>query len=184
LLKASYRFVTSDGNPHRLKSGYKSCAGQSAGARVATEYGRILQDEQGDAVDIQLAGKDDETMDMDRNAETMDRPPPEHNWVPILRRGLGDQIWLCKVWDEIYGNSRFSYLADCSRPVFSLELEKICKDKARKRGAPRFLYEGEIGYLVRLSGRYGEDVEASRSDGAESGAKSGPTDGRGVEEID
>jgi len=71
-LKASYRFVTTDGNPHRLKSGHKSCAGQSAGAGVATEYGRILRDEQGGAVYIQLAGEDYETMGMDRNVKTMD----------------------------------------------------------------------------------------------------------------
>lgn len=92
------------------------------------------------------------------------RPPPGHNWVPILRRGLGDQIRLCKVWDEIYENSWFSYLADYSRPVFFLELEKICEDKTRERGAPRFLSEGEIGYLARLSGRHGGDIEAMARD--------------------
>jgi len=69
------------------------------------------------------------------------------------------------VWDEIYEKSWFSYLADYSRPVFFLELEKICEDKARKRGtASRFLSRGEIGYLTRLVRRHGEDVEAMGRD--------------------
>ena len=89
------------------------------------------------------------------------RRPSGHNWVSILRRGLGDQIRLCKVWDKIYENSWFSYLADYSRPGFCVELEKISEDK---RGAPRFLSEGEMGYLARLVGRHGGDVEAMARD--------------------
>ena len=69
------------------------------------------------------------------------------------------------MWDEIYENSWFSYLADYSRPVFCVELEKICEDKGRKRGAaPRCLSGGEIGYLTGLVGRHGEDVEAMARD--------------------
>jgi len=51
-----------------------------------------------------------------------------------------------------------------SRVLSSHELEKICKDKTRKCGAPRFLYEGEIGYLAQLSGRHGKDVEVMAQD--------------------
>jgi len=49
-------------------------------------------------------------------------------------------------------------------PCSFLELEKICEDKTRKRGAPRFLSEGEIEYLARLSGRHGGDFEAMARD--------------------
>jgi hypothetical protein len=84
-----------------------------------------------------------------------------YNWVPILRRGLGDQIRLCKVWDEIYENSWFNCRADYSRPGFCLELEKLSEGKGR---APRFLSGGEIGYLKGLVGRHGEDVEAMARD--------------------
>lgn len=44
----------------------------STGAKNPTRYGRILRDEQGNAVDIELEDEEDETMDTDRNVETMD----------------------------------------------------------------------------------------------------------------
>jgi nucleolar protein 16 len=44
----------------------------SAGAKIPAGYGRILRDEQGNAVDIELAEEDDETMDTDRSVQTMD----------------------------------------------------------------------------------------------------------------
>jgi len=50
----------------------KGVAVLSTGAKIPVGYGRILRDEQGNAVDIELAGEDDETMDTDRNVETMD----------------------------------------------------------------------------------------------------------------
>ena len=45
----------------------------------------------------------------------------------------------------------------------TLELEKISEDKG-KRGVPRFLSEGEAGYLTRLVSRHGEDMEAMARD--------------------
>ena len=45
----------------------------STGAKTRTGYGRILRDEEGNAVDIQLVDEEDwESMDTDRNVETMD----------------------------------------------------------------------------------------------------------------
>ena len=94
-----------------------------------------------------------------------DHPPPGHNWAAIQRRGLGDQIRLCKVRKETNESSWYSCLADCSRPAFFPlpELEKICEDK-RKRAAPRVLSEGETGYLSRLVARHGEDMEGMARD--------------------
>lgn len=63
----------------------------------------------------------------------------------------------------LYESSWCSNLADYSRPGFFLELEKISEDKG-KRGAPRFLSEGELGHLTRLVGRHREDVEAMARD--------------------
>ena len=40
--------------------------------KIPVGYGRILRDEQGNAVDIEFGEEDDETMDTDRNVETMD----------------------------------------------------------------------------------------------------------------
>jgi nucleolar protein 16 len=39
----------------------------------------------------------------------------------------------------------------------------MSEDKS-KRGAPRFLSAGELGYLSRLVGRHGEDVEGMARD--------------------
>ena len=50
----------------------KGVAVLSTGAKIPIGYGRILRDEQGNAVDIELGEEDDETMDTDRNVETMD----------------------------------------------------------------------------------------------------------------
>jgi nucleolar protein 16 len=50
----------------------KGVAGLSAGAKIPAGYGRILRDEQGNAVDIELGEEDDLAMDTDRNVETMD----------------------------------------------------------------------------------------------------------------
>jgi len=50
----------------------KGVAVLSTGGKIPAGHGRILRDEQGNAVDIQLAEEDDETMDTDRNVETMD----------------------------------------------------------------------------------------------------------------
>ena len=44
----------------------------SSDAPIPAGYGRILRDEQGNAVDIELAEEDDETMDTDRKVGTMD----------------------------------------------------------------------------------------------------------------
>lgn len=50
----------------------KGVAALSSEAAIPRGYGRILRDEQGNAVDIELADEGDETMDTDRNGETMD----------------------------------------------------------------------------------------------------------------
>lgn len=47
--------------------------------------------------------------------------------------------------------------------VHTLELEKIYGDQG-KRGAPRYVSEGEAGYLRRLVGRHGENFEAMARD--------------------
>ena len=47
--------------------------------------------------------------------------------------------------------------------VYTLELEKIFGDQG-KRGAPRYVSEGEAGYLRRLVGRHGENLEAMARD--------------------
>ena len=44
----------------------------STGATIPVGYGRILRDEQGNAVDIEFGGEDGEMMDTDRNVEIMD----------------------------------------------------------------------------------------------------------------
>jgi nucleolar protein 16 len=44
----------------------------SAGAKIPAGYGRILRDEQGHAVDVEFGDEEGETMDTDRNVETMD----------------------------------------------------------------------------------------------------------------
>ena len=49
----------------------KGVATMSAGARIPRGYGRILRDEQGNAVDIEL-GDVDEEMDTDRKVWTME----------------------------------------------------------------------------------------------------------------
>lgn len=56
-----------------------------------------------------------------------------------------------------------SYPADCSRPGLVLGLEKISEDKS-KRGAGRYLSQGEVGYLSRLVARHRGDVEAMARD--------------------
>ena len=50
----------------------KGAATLSTGRKTPVRYGRILRDEQGNAVDIQSADEDSETMDTDRKVETMD----------------------------------------------------------------------------------------------------------------
>lgn len=50
----------------------KGVGAPSREAPVPPGYGRILRDEQGNAVDIELGDEDDETMDTDRKVETMD----------------------------------------------------------------------------------------------------------------
>lgn len=49
----------------------KGVAELSTGAKIPVGYGRILRDEQGNAVDIELADEDAETMDTVRNTGTM-----------------------------------------------------------------------------------------------------------------
>jgi nucleolar protein 16 len=50
----------------------KGVAELSTGAKIPVGYGRILRDEQGNAVDIEFGDEDVEGMDTDRNEETMD----------------------------------------------------------------------------------------------------------------
>lgn len=50
----------------------KGFAAPSAGGKVPAGYGRILRDEQGNAVDIELGDEDDGELDADRKVETMD----------------------------------------------------------------------------------------------------------------
>jgi len=121
----------------------------STGGKIPVGYGRILRDEQGNAVDIELAEEDDETMDTDRNVGTMDEMDP----------GYLDEK--STIWTQLGAHTA----TGTRRPNSVVqELEKICEDKTRKRGAPRFLSEGEIGYLTVLVGRHGEDVEAMARD--------------------
>jgi len=44
----------------------------STGEKIPAGYGRILRDEQGNAVEIELGDEDDETLGADRNKGTMD----------------------------------------------------------------------------------------------------------------
>lgn len=50
----------------------KGVAELSTGGKIPGGYGRILRDEQGNAVDIEFGEEDVETMDTDGNVETMD----------------------------------------------------------------------------------------------------------------
>ena len=50
----------------------KGVAELSSGGKIPGGYGRILRDEQGNAVDIEFADEDVGTMDTDENVETMD----------------------------------------------------------------------------------------------------------------
>jgi len=52
----------------------KGIAELSVGAKIPVGYGRIIRDEQGNAVDIELADEEDdgETLDTGRDVETMD----------------------------------------------------------------------------------------------------------------
>lgn len=117
----------------------------STGAKLPIKYGRILRDEQGNAVDIELAGEDVEGVDTDREGHTMDVYADEKlvtTWTQLGRR-------------TTTGSKRPNSVAE--------ELEKIFGDQG-KRGAPRYVSEGEAGYLKRLVGRYGEDLEAMARD--------------------
>jgi len=124
----------------------KDIAALSAGARIPAGYGRILRDDQGNAVDIELADED-ETMDTDRKVETMD--DMDHAYL--------DQK-SAPTWTQLGPRTR------TKRPNSVVqELEKISEDKGKRR-APRFLSEGEVGYLARLVGRHREDVEGMARD--------------------
>jgi len=50
----------------------KGVAELSTGGKIPPGYGRILRDEQGNAVDIEFADEDVERMDTDESVETMD----------------------------------------------------------------------------------------------------------------
>jgi len=50
----------------------KGVAELSTGGKIPTGYGRILRDEQGDAVDIEFGDEGVGTMDTDENVDTMD----------------------------------------------------------------------------------------------------------------
>jgi len=50
----------------------KGAAELPTGAKIPAGYGRILRDEEGNAVDIELADEDDETTGADRGGGTMD----------------------------------------------------------------------------------------------------------------
>lgn len=50
----------------------KGVATLSSGGKLPRGYGRILRDEQGNAVDIELADVDEEIDDTDRKVETME----------------------------------------------------------------------------------------------------------------
>jgi len=117
----------------------------STGAKNPTKYGRILRDEQGNAVDIELEDEEDGTMDTDRSVETMDVYADEK---------------LATRWSQLGPRTA----TRTKRPNSVVEeLEKISGDQGN-RGMPRFLSEGEAGYLRRLVGRHGEDMEAMARD--------------------
>ncbi|KAF9648069.1 hypothetical protein BDM02DRAFT_3074501, partial [Thelephora ganbajun] len=107
-------------------------------AKIPAGYGRIVRDEQGNTVEIELAEEDDETMDTtDRNVLTM------------------------KDMDHAYLDEKS---ASTWTQLGPREATRTRRPNSDKRGAPRFLSEGEFGYLIRLVARYGEDVEAMARD--------------------
>ena len=57
----------------------KGVAELSTGAKIPAGYGRILRDEQGDAVDIEFGDEDVERVDTDRKEETMDAYADENS---------------------------------------------------------------------------------------------------------
>jgi len=123
----------------------KGVAELSTGAKIPPRYGRILRDEQGNAVDIELGEEDVEGVDTDRDVETMD--------VYLDQK-------TATTWSQLGPRTA----ARTKRPNSVVqELEKISEDQGH-RGMPRFLSEGEAGCLRRLVGRHGEDVEAMARD--------------------
>lgn len=61
----------------------------STGAKIPIQYGRIVRDEQGNAVDIELAGEDVGGVDTDREGGTMDVSADEKSvttWTQLGRR--------------------------------------------------------------------------------------------------
>jgi len=116
----------------------------TTGTRISARHGRIVRDEQGNAVDIELADEEDTV----RKVETMD--DMYHTYLDERSAAIWTQLAPCTT---------------TKRPNSVVhELEKLSEDRSHKRGASRFLSEGEERYLTRLVGRHREDVEAMARD--------------------
>lgn len=123
----------------------KGVAELSSGAKIRAGFGRILRDEQGNAVDIEFGDEDDGTLDTDRNVGTMDAYVDEKS---------------VSTWTQL-GNRAATRTKRPNSVV--QELEKISGGDTEKK-APRFPSEGEVGYLKRLVGKHGENLEAMSRD--------------------
>ena len=119
----------------------KGIAALSGGAKIPVGYGRILRDEQGNAVDIELADEDGETMDTDRNVETMDHAYLDEKSTTTWTQ-LGAHIAtrarrtnsVVQGAHQLYESSWCSYLADCSL-LQSLRRSRMTRGRLERLGS-------------------------------------------------
>ncbi|OBZ75947.1 Nucleolar protein 16 [Grifola frondosa] len=116
---------------------------------VPKGYGRIIRDEEGNVVDVELGDEDME--DVVEDAPLEDIPDPAQD------AHLAE-------WVALGSNSR-KRTQDASAATSSHVVDALEQmSELRRSRAPRFTSSGELAVLRRLVGKYEEDVEAMARD--------------------
>jgi len=110
---------------------------------VPKGYGRIVRDEDGNIVDVELPDEDSEAIPVEEAIE--DLPDPSHNEQLAPWVGLG---------------ASSAYKTPNSHVVHALE--ELSSERGGRRS--RFTSAGELATLRRLVGKHGQDVEAMARD--------------------